>query len=51
MDTVMSVPLLAKPPLYPLPTGTINNIAFVNPRATYEQQQCFCGCASFEELN
>lgn len=50
-DTVMSVPLVAQTPLYPLPTGVLNNgIHRVHPTATYDQQQCWCGCTLFEAL-
>lgn len=48
---LMSVPLLPRTPLYPLPPNTLNNgIHSPHPHATYEQMVCGCGCCSFEPL-
>ena len=49
-DTLMSVPLTRKSPIYPLPGTGINNVAFPHPTATYDAQSCWCGCETWEEL-
>ena len=50
--TAMSVPLHARDPepLYPLPAAAYGNIATRHPTASYDQQQCWCGCCAFERL-
>lgn len=45
--TVMSVPLTAKTPTYPLPNSRVNNITLQHPTATYDTVQCHCGCQEY----
>lgn len=47
-DTQMSVPLVGV--ATPLPQTTIPTILRTHPTATYERQECFCGCCQFDEL-
>ena len=44
----MSVPLVGV--ATPLPQTTIPTILRTHPTATYERQECFCGCCQFDEL-
>jgi hypothetical protein len=43
-DTVMSVPLVGAD--HYTPTGP-RQVTFTHPTATYDQQQCPCGCTIF----
>ncbi|WP_143817374.1 hypothetical protein [Mycolicibacterium sp. 018/SC-01/001] len=49
MDVLMSVPLVNPNPIYVLPGSVFNNhINRTHPTATYDSQQCPCGCNQYE---